>query len=34
MKEKQPDNENWSVNRIEQEKYFSPKIIQKKRQID
>ena len=27
----QPDNEIWSVNRMEQEKYFPSKIIQRKR---
>ena len=31
-KQRQPDNETWSIKRIYQEKYFSSKIIQKIRQ--
>ena len=32
LKEKEPDNETWLGNRIEQEKYFSSKIMKKIRQ--
>ena len=31
-KQRQPDNETWSINRIYQGKYFSSKIMQKIRQ--
>ena len=34
MKQRQPDNETWSINKISQEKYFSSKIIQKMGQAD
>ena len=33
-KERKPDNEIWSINRIKQEKYFSSKIMRKMRQGD
>ena len=34
MKLRQPENEIWSANRIEQEKYFSSKIMQKMKHKD
>ena len=33
-RQKQPDNETWSVNRLQQEKYFSSEIMQKMRPGD